>query len=291
MDGAERARCTGEEHQMSRDTLSSSDYLFAQAPDETKRLKRQSEFFHGFTSAFLEFANVTTGMKVLDVGTGIGDVAFLRAERVGPQGMVVGVDINPAMIDFARQRAQVSGVTNVKFIQGNIVDAPLDDQCDAVVGRLVLMYLKDRVGALRRLGQRLRPGGILAFQELDLTLAGTSSLPAPLFELVGTRLTQVFKRAGLDTQGLNLFHLFLEAGLPTPDMELMTAVGGGPDWDGYEQLADLTTALLPLMLNFGIATPEAVQVETLHQRLREEAATQHNVVMIHGLMNVWTRID
>lgn len=40
-------------------------------------------------------------MKVLDVGTGIGDVAFMVAERVGPQGAVVGVDMNPAMVDFA----------------------------------------------------------------------------------------------------------------------------------------------------------------------------------------------
>jgi hypothetical protein len=152
------------------------------------------------------------------------------------------------------------------------------------------MYMKDRVEALRQLRQRLRPGGVLAFQELDLTLAGTSSLPAPLVEEVGKRLTQVFDRAGLDTQGLHLFHLFLEAGLPAPEMELMTAVGGGPDWAGYEQLVDLTTALLPLMHNFGIASPEEVQVETLFQRLREESATRHNAIMIHGLMNAWTRI-
>jgi predicted O-methyltransferase YrrM len=275
---------------MNQDTPSPSDYLFAQATDEARRLKRQSEFFHRFTSAFLESADITTGMKVLDVGTGIGEVAFMLAERVGPQGTVVGVDINPAMIDLARQRAQATGVTNVSFFQGDILHMALDDQFDAVVGRLVLMYMKDRVAVLRRLSQQLRPGGMLAFQELDLTLAGTSLPPAPLSEQVGKRLTQVFQRAGLDTQGLNLFHLFLEAGLPIPEMELITTVGGGPDWAGYEQLVDITSALLPLILNFGIATQEEVQVETLLQRLREEAATRQNVIMIHGLMNVRTRI-
>jgi SAM-dependent methyltransferase len=275
---------------MNQDTPSPSDYLFAQATDEARRLKRQSEFFHRFTSAFLESADITTGMKVLDVGTGIGEVAFMLAERVGPQGTVVGVDINPAMIDLARQRAQAAGVTNVSFFQGDILHMALDDQFDAVVGRLVLMYMKDRVAVLRRLSQQLRPGGMLAFQELDLTLAGTSLPPAPLSEQVGKRLTQVFQRAGLDTQGLNLFHLFLEAGLPIPEMELITTVGGGPDWAGYEQLVDITSALLPLILNFGIATQEEVQVETLLQRLREEAATRQNVIMIHGLMNVRTRI-
>lgn len=275
---------------MSQGSPSHSDYLFAQATDEAGRLKRQSEFFHRFTSAFLESAGITTGMKVLDVGTGIGEVAFMLAERVGPQGTVVGIDINPAMIDFARQQAQVAGFTNVSFLQGDILHMALDDQFDAVVGRLVLMYMKDRVAVLRQLSQQLRPGGMLAFQELDLTLAGTSLPRAPLVEQVGNRLTQVFQRAGLDTRGLNLFHLFLEAGMPAPEMELITTVGGGPDWAGYEQLVDITSALLPLILAFGIATQEEVQVETLLQQLREEAATRQNVVMIHGLMNVWTRI-
>ncbi|HEU5439159.1 MAG TPA: class I SAM-dependent methyltransferase [Ktedonobacterales bacterium] len=275
---------------MSQDTPSPSDYLFAQATDEVRRLKRQSEFFHRFTSAFLESAGITSGMKVLDVGTGIGDVAFMLAERVGPRGTVVGVDMDPAMIALARQRAQAAGFANVSFLQGDIGHLSLDDQFDAVVGRLVLMYMKDRVAVLRRLRQQLRPGGVLAFQELDLALAGTSLLPAPLFEQVGERLTQVFRRAGLDTQGLNLFPLFLEAGLPTPEMELITTVGGGPDWSGYEQLVDITKALLPLILTFGIATEEEIQAETLLQRLREEAAARQNVVMIHGLMNVRTRI-
>lgn len=275
---------------MSQDTPSPSDYLFAQATDEVRRLKRQSEYFHRYTSAFLESAGITTGMKVLDVGTGIGDVAFMLTERVGPRGTVVGIDINPAMIDLARQRAQSAGFTNVSFFQGDIGQFSLDDQFDAVVGRLVLMYMKDRVTVLRRLRQHLRPGGMLAFQELDLTLAGTGLPAAPLVEQVGERLTQAFQRAGLDTRGLNLFHLFLEAGLPTPEMELVTTVGGGPDWAGYEQLVDITSALLPLIVNFGIATQEEVQVETLLQRLREEAATRQNVIMIHGLMNVRTRI-
>jgi SAM-dependent methyltransferase len=275
---------------MNQDPLSSSDYLFAQSTDEARRLKRQSDFFHRFTRAFLESTEITPGMKVLDVGTGIGDVAFMLAERVGSQGTVVGVDINPAMIHLARQRAQAAGLTNVSFVQGDIVDMVLDDPFDAVVGRLSLMYMKDRVAVLRRLSQHLRPGGILAFQELDLTLAGTSLPPAPLCEQVGNRLKQVFQRARLDTQGLNLFPLFLEAGLPIPEMELITTVGGGPDWAGYEQLVDVTNALLPLILNFGIATKEEVQVETLLQRLREEAATRQNVVMLHGLMNIRTRI-
>src|SRR5512135_3754717 len=103
-------------YHMSKDTQTPADYLFAQATDETRRLKRQAEFLSRFTHFLLGSAGITSGMKVLDVGTGIGDVAFLVAEQVGPQGTVTGVDMNPAMIDVARQRAQVAGITNVAFL-------------------------------------------------------------------------------------------------------------------------------------------------------------------------------
>jgi SAM-dependent methyltransferase len=274
---------------MSKGTQTPADYLFAQAPDETRRLKRQAAFLSRFTHFLLDSAGITSGMNVLDVGTGIGDVAFLVAERVGPQGMVTGVDMNPAMIDVARQRALAAGITNVEFLQRDVSQVALSDQFDAVVGRAILMYIKDRAALLRRLSQHLRPGGIIAFQELDLTLAGTSLPHTPLFEQAGHRLKEVFLRAGLDTQGMNLFRLFLEAGLPAPEMDLITTVGGS-DWAGYEHLADVASALLPLMIQWGIATEEEVQANTLEQRLREEAARLQSVSMSLGLMNVWTHI-
>jgi SAM-dependent methyltransferase len=273
---------------MSKDIQTPADYLFAQAPDETRRLKRQAAFLSRYTHFLLDSAGITSGMKVLDVGTGIGDVAFMVAERVGPQGTVTGVDMNPMMIEVARQRAHAAGITNAAFLQGDVSQMALADQFDAVVGRFILMYIKDRAVLLRRLSQQLRPGGILAFQELDVTLAGTTLPHAPLFEQVGNRIKEIFGRAGLDTQGINLFRLFLEAGLPAPEMDLITTVDG-PDWAGHEHLADVTSALLPLMNQWGVATEEKVQVKTLEQRLREEAARLQSVSMSLGLMNVWTR--
>jgi SAM-dependent methyltransferase len=275
---------------MNKDTQTPVDYLFAQSTDETRRLKRQAEFLSRFTHFLLDAAGITSGMKVLDVGTCIGDVAFMVAERVGPQGTVVGIDMNPAMIDVARQRAQAAGITNVAFLQGDVSQLALSDRFDAVVGRLILKFIKDRVALLRRLSQQLRPGGILAFQEADFTLMGTTLPHAPIFEQASQRLQEVFGRAGLDTQGMNLFRLFLEAGLPAPEMDLVTSVGGGADWAGHENIADLTSALLPLMVQFGIASEEGVQARTLEQRLREEAARLQSVSMDYGLMNVWTRL-
>src|SRR5260370_42106398 len=147
---------------------------------------------------------------------------------------------------------------------------------------------KDRAALVRRHSQQLRRGGIVAFQELDLTLHGTTLPQAPVFEQAANRLKEVFGRAGLDSEGMNLFRLFLEAGLPAPEMDLITTVGG-PDWAGHEQIADVTSALLPLMVQFGIATEEEVQVKTLEKRLRGEAARLQSGSLALGLMTVWTR--
>lgn len=72
-------------------------------------------------------------MRVLDVGSGMGDVALLAAELVGPTGSVVGVDTNPDALVAARRRAP----ENVNSVEGDIRHLELDGEFDAVVGRLV----------------------------------------------------------------------------------------------------------------------------------------------------------
>lgn len=118
---------------MSQDQETPSDCVFAQDTDETRRLQHQTEFFSRFIQGLLDAAGITSGMQVLVSGPGFGDVAFLVAERVGPQGTVVGVDMDPATIDVARQRAQAAGITNVAFLQEEFSQMVLSDRFDAVM--------------------------------------------------------------------------------------------------------------------------------------------------------------
>lgn len=270
-----------------------SDYThFVDLSEEAKRLERQGQFFYRFTRRLFETAGITTGMKVLDVGSGAGDVALLVAELVGPQGTVVGVDMNVGPLQIARERAQATGLSNVSFLEGDITTVALPGAFDAVVGRIVLIYIQDKVALLRRLVEPLRPGGIVAFQELYFTVAGIALPPAPLFTQAAHWLVEVFHRARLDTDiGLNLSRLFLDAGLPAPEMDVMITVGGGPSWAGYEHLVDVARALLPLMLKLGVATAEEVDIETLESRLRGEAVKQRGAAIGIGLMSAWARKD
>ena len=89
-------------------SITNTSYVFGHSEEEIQRLVRQSRLFNPCTRRFLEQAGISAGMKVLDVGSGPGDVALLLADRVGPGGAVVGVDIDPARLDIARARARAT---------------------------------------------------------------------------------------------------------------------------------------------------------------------------------------
>jgi ubiquinone/menaquinone biosynthesis C-methylase UbiE len=135
---------------------------------EHDRLTLQAQLIASATRRLLTDAGLAPGMRVLDVGCGVGDVALLAAELVGPTGTVVGVDRDPCVLEQARKRACTLGATTVSFEEGDFRALPSGELFDAVVGRLVLMFQPDPVAALRSVLPHLQPGGIVAFQEVVL---------------------------------------------------------------------------------------------------------------------------
>src|SRR3954454_16725678 len=118
-------------------------YAMGRTTAEEVRLQRQAVLGEPATRRLFEAAGIGPGMKVLDLGSGAGDVAMLAARMVGPTGSVVGVDINPVVLEAAQRRVQAAGHANITFVAGNIGDVPLDEDFDAVVGRLILMHVRD----------------------------------------------------------------------------------------------------------------------------------------------------
>jgi SAM-dependent methyltransferase len=119
--------------------------------------------FHEHGEAALEAAAIGAGHTVLDVGCGCGTTTLSIASRVGPGGLVVGVDISGPMVDVARKRAVAAGVDNVRFELGDAQTAPLDEnRYDAVVSRLGIMFFNNPVVAFMRLRRATRTGGRFA---------------------------------------------------------------------------------------------------------------------------------
>jgi ubiquinone/menaquinone biosynthesis C-methylase UbiE len=96
----------------------------------------------------------------------VGDVSFLTGGMVGANGTVLGIDRNASSIEKARHRAMALGLSNVRFEVSELETFDNERQkFDALIGRLVLLYLPDPVATLRRFRNFLRPGGVIAFQE------------------------------------------------------------------------------------------------------------------------------
>src|SRR5207247_11142080 len=120
---------------------------------------------------------------------------------VSEQGSVMGVDTNASVLQIAQARAQTAGLSHVSFLVGNIDELALTQQFDAIVGRLILMYIPQPAAVLRQLSTHLRPGGVLAFQEHDIPSQSDATLPAsPLWEQAVAWCTQVFHRVGVDAR-------------------------------------------------------------------------------------------
>src|SRR5215469_3841259 len=128
-------------------------YALGHAADELDRIINVGRYFGDLTEHVLHLAGLAPGMRVLDVGCGPGEVTFLAARLVGPEGTVIGVDRSPEAIELARQRAAAVGLTNVHFVIQDLSDAELvlNEPVDVLIGRLVLQYLADPVRVLRRL--------------------------------------------------------------------------------------------------------------------------------------------
>jgi SAM-dependent methyltransferase len=139
---------------------SDSGYRFGSGigEDEVARLEVQGAAIAPATRMILAEAGIRPGMRVLDIGCGAGDVTFVAADLVGPDGSVVGVDRSPDALARARLRAEQRGLTQVQFIEGDIHDPAPGGPFDAIVERLALWGVPDPAALLRRQATVLRPG-------------------------------------------------------------------------------------------------------------------------------------
>lgn len=259
-----------------------AEYTMGRSESETERLIEQSVLYDDVTRRFLLRSGIAKGMKVLDVGSGAGDVALTLADFVGSEGTVVGVDVNADILETAKARADAAGFTNIEFIAGDTRTLELPNDFDAVVGRLVLMYMADPADALKHLTTHLRPGGIVAFQEVDFSPYSVAVHPGtPLINDLIKWGRTVFERSGAHVEmGMDLYKAFVDAGLPEPALHFEAPMGGPEDWPGFAYLENSFRSILPLIEAYEIATADEVDVDTLASRIQAEVAASKRPIML-----------
>src|SRR5688572_5273047 len=114
-------------------------------------------------------ANLREGEVVVDLGSGGGLDVFLAAQKVGPSGKAIGIDMTPEMIELARKNAAKAEIGNVEFHLASIDRLPLEDaSVDVVISNCVINLAPDKQAVLLEISRVLRPGGRLAVSDIAL---------------------------------------------------------------------------------------------------------------------------
>jgi SAM-dependent methyltransferase len=271
---------------MTPSTPQEPDYILGHSPSELARLERQARLIDPITRQILQEAGIGPGMRVLDIGSGAGDVSFLVADLVGPGGEVMGVDRSAKAVETASRRADRAGLRHVTFRRAEIADVQ-DQPFDAVVGRYVLCFQPNPLAILLRLVQLVRAGGVVAFHEPFRDLM-QSVPPIASYDRSSRWLTAAYSAAGVDVRlGAKLHGLLSAAGLVSPQMRLHAVIGGASAPDVVHLDADQALIVADEKRARGETVPDDVAPKDLARRILQDLNTTSGVIIGRGEIGGW----
>src|ERR1700739_736289 len=143
---------------MSGSTKTTDWNSFGRANASQKWRRQSAVMGNDMTQTIVAAARVQPGMRVLDIACGTGEPAISLAALLASDGEVVGVDISPAPLKIAEERATQRGISNVTFHQADAHELPFpDNSFDCITSRLGIMFFADLPRALREMRRVLRP--------------------------------------------------------------------------------------------------------------------------------------
>lgn len=262
--------------------IDTNEYALGSDAAEQERLIRQAAWLSAPTERFFRTAGVGKGQRVLDLGSGVGDVSLIAARLVGSAGEVVGAERDPRAVARATARATELGLAQVRFAQMDIADLPSGRPFDAVVGRYILMFLRDPAAVLRSAAKAVRPGGIIAFQEPYWTSFLEACEPLPLWRAGAALMLETFHRTGTNTRmGADLPATFAAAGLPRPEVRTDTLVGA-EQW-----MPDVIQTLGGQMRALNLPVDSLGNLSTLSDRLLQEAESHRVSPPLPAILGAW----
>lgn len=261
------------------------EYSLATGKAGADRLRILHQVYGPGTRALLVRAGLAPGMRVADLGCGVGTVTDELAHLVGPRGRVVGVDVSRDQLDQARQRLVGAPFAHVTFVEASATATTLPGASfDLVYCRFLLLHLVEPEKALREMHRLLRPGGVVACEDGDLTTAGSEppsdlDLFADLFGRLGpTRKVDY-------TLGGRLYHMVREAGFASPEVTYTQPAFGSGE---RKRLLELSVAEAGnAFIQAGLIEPHALDAGLVG--MRRLAADESVLALMPRMAQVWAR--
>jgi ubiquinone/menaquinone biosynthesis C-methylase UbiE len=266
-------------------------YVLGNHAEELARLDHQAAVIERPTRLLLQAAGIRPGMRVLDLGTGLGHVARLAGELVGPTGAVIGLDQSAEALTIARERTLATGATHVTFMQGDASTWTAPDRFDVVVERLLLFHVADPVAVVRHHMGNLRHGGIFVAIDFDVGGARTDP-PVDIADTAIRWAHDAFRASGAWPRiGAKLGTILDDAGLARTTTFGVQGYLSARDPSGPTLLSGVVRSLAPAILRHGIATDEQLELATFEQRLRDAVRLANAVVLPPTVVGAWAHAE
>jgi SAM-dependent methyltransferase len=238
------------------DPSTPGQYALATGQAAAYRLRLLHSLYGPGTRRLLLAAGLRRGMRAADLGCGVGTVTALLSERVGPDGLVVGVDASGEQLASACGRLNGRGA-NVRFLEASATATGLPRGLfDLVYCRFLLIHLPEPERALAEMRALLKPGSTLVCEDGDLTSAGSE--PPSALDAFAELWGRLGPARGVDyTLGRRLFQMVQAAGFPDPEVTFNQPVVARGE---TKRLLELSVAEAgPAFVEAGLVTAEGLE--------------------------------
>jgi len=265
-------------------------YVMGHDDRERRRLSLQASILNPLSDQLLRRAGFSAGLRVLDIGCGVGELSMVAARLVGRRGSVTGIDIDKGALALAAKRAREDGLDHVDFAHGDIGTFRTDASYDAVIGRHILIHTPDPRVVVGMAHSLLSPGGVVVFQEYDFSVVHRPFPEAPVYERIFEIFRAFFAKAAHGNVGTRLFQLLIDAGFPSPECRVEYPMDGGADSPFYEWIAESFRSILPRAAALGLVRSDEVEgIDSLARRLEEEAVSGRGCVPGPAMVGCFAR--
>lgn len=149
------------------ESLGPERYVIRGGVEGRERLRLLSRVMGPSTRTLLREVNIPAGAHCLDLGCGGGDVTLELARAAGPEGQVVGIDLDSTELELARREAHAQNLSNVRFEARDVIAWQPDGLFDVVYARFLLTHLPDPGAPVETVHRFTRPGGVFVVEDID----------------------------------------------------------------------------------------------------------------------------